>query len=702
MEPVFLASGVLVAGSFMTWKLLYGSGRHGVEQKVQPHRTFERKAKLDLDEELCQQYKSLYFKLHNLEQHNDVLPEAKKLLLSFFSDALKSENFRSEGDDGTSILSITDYSNKALDNFVHAQLDAATTEWQHYLARRKNGSPRELFDDAAEARQWLVQKAPHKLVDGAWLGHVHRATAPFAYRRVTKAAWQVLSEELGDGDLAKCHAYVYARLLEKVGSPVPAPTSANFVENTTVTDTGLWRSAVAQLLISLFPDEFLPEILGFNLHFEMLTLETLMAAKELREVGIDPYYFTLHVTIDNADTGHTAMASRIVADYLELISAEHGPAATQQAWKRVQAGFLMSKNVHHSYNDKLTERIVTIFTAKSIASHRIHDHCTMTLGGQSLSKWLDPTLFHRLDWQAKFLKCLRNAKPWIHKGNSSKSRLVRQLSWGGSMFGAFTDREVVVVKDWIDSLVPAGPETYQTFTGHLGTPESSERSSLPSAKDARSFADIFASMDEAIELDLPLAPLALDPSDINVGKLLPLWFAQAGLLDFAVSVPWYVADDVGCAIVRTLRAQYGFLPEPTGVDGVDEMRRDDSIDLIDIGNDLLCRHDPDCAQPSCMSDVLKRWPSPFAEAMLAAAQRPRELGWVLLGMAQAFTRLHDVVAASYTLLSSPKREALGKIAAREQEGLKACTDTISSGSPQDRDFRKGYQLGVKQIMSCLA
>ncbi|UNI19327.1 hypothetical protein JDV02_005518 [Purpureocillium takamizusanense] len=697
MEPVVLASTALMAGSFVTWRYLNGSKK--ITQKIQPTEPYmyERKAKLELEDEFCEQYKSLYYKLHNLEHNSDALPEARKLLLSFFSDVLQSE--RLGGEDPASILAITEYTEKALEDFVHAQLESVTTEYREYLARRKNGSPRELFQDATDARKWLAHKAPHKLVDGAWLGHVHRVTSPFEYRRVTKAAWQVLSEELGDGDLSRCHAYVFERLLEKVGRPVPEPTTLEFIEQTTVTDAGIWRSALAQMLISLFPEDFLPEILGFNLHFEMLTLETLQASKELREVKLDPYYFTLHITIDNADTGHTAMASQIVADYLRLVTERHGPAATQQAWKRIQVGFLVSQNIHSSYNDKLTERLINIFMAKAIASNRIHDHCTMKLGGESLSKWLDPTLFHRLDWQAKFLTCLKNAKPWVHKGNSGKSRLVRQLVWGGSMFGAFTDREVVVVKDWIDTLVPIGPEAYQNFTGNDGTVDSPKPTY---SKGAELYAEFSRSVDDVLDTSIPLEPLALEPANINVDKLLPLWFAQANLLEYMVSVPWNVASDVGCAIVRILRAQYGFLPEPLGVDGLDEMKRDDSTDLIDIGNEILSRHDPGCALPSRIEDVLQRWPSPFAETMLMAAKRPQDLGWVLIGMAQAFVELHSIIASSPVLLSGVKREALESITTREQQSMKTCMDAISSGSREDVDFRRGYQLAKKQILSCVA
>jgi len=39
----------------------------------------------------CTDYKLLYYKLHNLELHPDILPGAKSLLLSFLSEALQCE-----------------------------------------------------------------------------------------------------------------------------------------------------------------------------------------------------------------------------------------------------------------------------------------------------------------------------------------------------------------------------------------------------------------------------------------------------------------------------------------------------------------------------------------------------------------------------------------------------------------------------------
>lgn len=639
----------------------------------------------------CEPYKDLYLKLHHLEQHANVLPQAKALLLSFFSEALQSERAHS------AILSIDRFSVASLDGFVKAELDAVTEAWHEYLVNRQAGQPRELFQDADDARRWLVRMAPVKLVDGAWLGHIHKVSTPFSDRRFTRAAWQILSEELGDGDLTRNHAYLYAQLLERVGAHVASPDSVEFIRHPDMHDAQVWRSALAQLLISLFPHEFLPEILGFNLHFEMLTYETLVLVKELREVGFDPYYFTLHVTIDNADSGHTAMASRIVTEYLLSVAAEQGDTAASRAWKRVQAGFILSKNLPSDMStptgSPLDTDVLAIFQAKTTAANRIHGNCSMSFGARSLDTWLDPEAFARAEWQTDFLRCLSKARPWVYKGDSKRSRLIHLLSWGGSMFGAFTDREVAILRNWIDSLAPPGSATYRVFTERMDLDE------LPPQDQSLRLDHTVFPAAFLTEIDiLATESLNIDVAGLQMHKLLPLWFAHPCLLERFTSVPWRTASPIGCAIVRILRSQHGFQPEPEGVAGIDEMRRT-HVDLVDMGIEMLTTAGISSSLPATLAEVLQRWPSPFAEMMLATSMRPEEQGWKLLGMARAFTQLHTALACS-DRLSRHNRQALGLMAAREEKGLSDCIEGLDREDERYGEFREGFKVARQQIRAC--
>jgi Iron-containing redox enzyme len=271
-------------------------------------------------------YKDLYFKLQNLERFPEILPQSRDLLISLFTETLADAlNGLEPG-----ILSVEQYTPESLIDFLQTENDKTTREWEQYMARRRAGSPAEMFQDQEEAKWWLRQIAPVKYVDGAWLGHIHKITTPFALRRVTKDAWQVMSEELGDGDPHKNHVHVYRELMKDIGSGLPEADTVDFIHSQhQLNEKCVWKAAIAQLLISLFPHDFLPEILGFNLHFEALTLETMKAAKEVEEFGLNPYYFVLHISIENADSGHTAIAIQAVVKYIEHVRQTQGRSSAQ-------------------------------------------------------------------------------------------------------------------------------------------------------------------------------------------------------------------------------------------------------------------------------------------------------------------------------------------------------------------------------------
>lgn len=655
----------------------------------------------------CQRYRTLYFKLHHLEDHTSILQEARSTLLSLLSEGLQHELAQ------PTVLNAKWYSDRILDKFIQTQLDDVARKWQEYLTARDNGHPRRLFLSADEARQWLIRMAPLKLVDGAWLSRIHTAATPFAFRRITKNAWQILSEELGDGDQTRNHVYVYWKLLEKVGADIPAPESSEFIRHRAMYDCQVWKAAVSQLLISLFPDEFFPEILGFNLHFEMLSLETLMAAKELREVGLDPYYFNLHITIDNADSGHSAMASHITKAYIGLCRDHHGESAAQEVWRRIQAGYCLSKHMLPHDTAAAVARspekdIIQLFGAKSLASHGIHRHCPVAINGRPLSMWLDPTLFNRSRpvWQLDFLHCLSNSKPWVYKGDSGRSRLLRELSWGGSMFGAFTDREVALLRKWIDTMSAGEEDLYERFCSRtrddtmLASQFSLTKGLSPTGNHELTAAtdstikSVLEQMDVSPNMSLPL--IQIDISNLDAERLLPVWLAHSCLLENMISTPWRAASSKGCAIVRLLRAHHGYLPEPIVVHGMDEVQRDNVVDLVEIGLDWLCSDN----RPMSLSQALEQRPSVYAEQMLFMSKRPERYYWELFGMGKAFVKLHSA-AASASEMSRENAKALELMVDRENSALQACLEMLQDRSEEHVAFLKGYRWAKIEIESCV-
>ena len=659
-------------------------------------------------------YKDFYFKLQNLELFPEILPQARDLLISLLTDTRAPALTRPE----LGILSLEQYTPKSLMSFLQTENDKITQEWEQYMVRRRAGSPAELFQTTEEARWWLKQHAPVKYVDGAWLGHIHRISTPFALRRITKDAWQVMSEELGDGDPLKNHVYVYRELMRDIGSGLPEADNVKFIHaQHQLNEKCVWKAAVAQLLISLFPHEFLPEILGFNMHFEGLTMETMKAAKEVDEVGLNPYYFILHISIDNADSGHTAIAMQAVVKYIEHVQQTQGSTSAQQAWRRVQAGFILSHGLStalespskrtttvNSFPRNTREaEVIRIFQAKAPVAHKIHCSSRMSIGGRRLVDWLEPQAFAGKQWQKDFLDYLSNMRPWVCRGDSSKSRFIQELSWEGRMFGSFTQNEVEAVKRWIDALETPDPQVYWSFVGRAKTMSDQ----VLQKQDIRvdypvlspiSTIDLSAKLISPTPSPVPYFHSAFQtPTNPDLSVLLPLWFTNPCLLESFTCIPSKTTTIIASSIVRLLRAQSGFDAEGPGVAGMDEARRTDSAGLVELGLELMkgC----ELPEPASLKEVLETWPSEFALKMLNLSMRPMANFGVLLGLAWAFVGLHDVMTSS-TLLSDASQAILRQIVRRERDCLEICFTELKNDKIRCADFHRGYDRGRAEIASC--
>ncbi|KAK4998329.1 hypothetical protein LTR66_002417 [Elasticomyces elasticus] len=675
--------------------------------------------------------KDLYFKLQNLERYPEILPQSWRLLVSLLSETLADA--RKHVDSG--ILSVEHFTRENLTLFLRTENDKTTQQWEQYVARRKAGSPREMFGDVEEAKWWLKQAAPVKYVDGAWLGHINRITTPFALRRITKNAWQVMSEELGDGDLLKNHVHVYRALMRDIDSGLPEGDTVDFIHPRHKLDVPrVWRAAIAQLLISLFPHDFVPEILGFNMAYEGLPLHLMKTVKELQELKLDAYYFVLHISIDNAASGHAAMAMEAAIEYIEQMQKTQGDVAAHQAWKRVQAGFILAEGLpttpdspslaRHvelpSSRTDIEAAVVEVFMRKAAVAHKIHCNSVLKIGRRTLVEWLEPTAFQQTKWQTEFLHDLGSCRPWVIKGDSGKSRLIRELAWEGKMFGSFTQTEVEVVKRWIDSLgnPDFDPHLYWSFTGRE---EITSKQRLGRKQDVRCDHPVLQDTGRLLDRDTPRASLeGMQPQDLfsqlaapsmvssttilvnrktDMSTFIPLWFAHPCLLESFVSIPAKVADRTGSAIVRLLRAQSGFETEGPGVAGMDEVLRTDAVGLVELGLEIV--RNARLPEPKDLKEALEGRDEGFAIKMLHLAMRPMQNEALLFGLSQAFGELHEAVAAS-DLLSPTSRTVLQDIARRERESLMICLEELKGDDTRVAEYCRGYNLGKAEIGRCFS
>nr|ACD54584.1 ATPase-like protein [Adineta vaga] len=627
-------------------------------------------SQLDLD-------KQLYHQLQNLEHYPEALHVAYNRLLSLFDFTIDSARTSSS----RNILNaVPTFSSAALTKFLDDEYFDVTVGYKKYLERRQNGGSRELFPDVTYAKYWLRTVAPVKYVDGAWIGGIHRTTTNMMYRSFTKTLWQILSEELGDGDLQKNHVWVYRQLLESIdANDIGRGDSKDFISSfrNANNDVRVWTGAIAQLCISLFPDMFLPEILGFNMSYESLPLHLLITIYELRELNIDPYYFVLHVSIDNKHSGHAAMGVNSVITYITSL-----PVVEQStAWKRIQAGFLLASELPTTpipYSD-LDKSLEKIFGEKSIAAHSIHASCLGKIGGRTgmkLNDWLDPLLYpnHSLT----FLRTLADSQ-WIVRGEPERSKLVREMKWGGRMFGAFTSQEVSILQAWIRHLtqyeIPMErTKSYETFTDvEIKLPDTSLTLNFNSILTRPS-----APRCSNVHLE-PISSLVLLSSEEKTDAILSLLSISAIPFEYISSLPAKCASSYGMMAIRCLRALYGFLPESDICAGMYEVTSNQpTYGVIEIASISL----------ENISECVRQ----FAAQLLCISAHPEQNEAILVGIQHGFIEYVFQACEEIHLLSSTDLMNLFNIRRRCRKALDLYIEEKNADSHWLTDMFKGKKI----------
>jgi hypothetical protein len=282
--------------------------------------------------------------------------------------------------------------------------------------------------------------APTKLVDGAWLyGLLHRwDDARFA------PLIRIYLEELGEGLPDKNHVLLYRKLLASHGCE----------QWNNLTDDHFTQGAI-QLSLAHHAADFLPEVIGFNLGYEQLPLHLLVTAYELNELGIDPYYFTLHVTVDNAASGHARKSVQGVLDALPRVGDAN------DFYRRLINGYKLNMlgagtdSIIASFN--LDQELLSVFATKAAAGSKVHsDYCRVA--GRTVNEWLSEP-----DQLPAFLSSMEQMG-WIKRHQDPRNSRFWDLIHGerAEMFGVFNAYERQLIYDWI-----AGEPAQETGTGQM-------------------------------------------------------------------------------------------------------------------------------------------------------------------------------------------------------------------------------------------
>ncbi|HYE39630.1 MAG TPA: iron-containing redox enzyme family protein, partial [Ramlibacter sp.] len=327
----------------------------------------------------------------------------------------------------------------ALGSWITQRTDDVGEQYRAYLASRKGGAPRLYFPTRAAALSFIRHVAPTKLVDGAWLyGLLEHWANPDFHPLI-----RTYLEELGDGLPDKNHVVIFRKLLSTHGCD-------HWEE---LPDHYFVQGAI-QLALGHDARRYLPEIIGYNLGYEQLPLHLLITSYELNELGIDPYYFTLHVTVDNAANGHAQKAVQALRQLLPLVGDR---AAFMQ---RVLDGYRLNDlgasttSVIASFD--IERELCAVLQAKAVVGKNMHsDYCRVE--GRSVNDWLsDPAHI------PGFLRAMESSG-WIKRGEPVENSRFWGLVHGerAQMFGVFSSYEQQVLRDWIASRPEAPARSFR-------------------------------------------------------------------------------------------------------------------------------------------------------------------------------------------------------------------------------------------------
>jgi hypothetical protein len=378
----------------------------------------------------------------NLDCYDGFLPTARSLAQGYLEAARQLQ--RSSGLEPE--LRPFAYTKEALearlDQIYHGLIDDVT----HYEAAQSWSMRTK--DDVVD---WILQMAPFNQTDGAWLRAIADA-GPMD--DVNSLLFRIYSDELGGGDPELNHANVYTKLLRSAGFDLPAVRTRAYVDNDAIVDAA-FTLPLFQLVVSQFSQDYLPELLGMTLYLEWSSVELKNMVLLNRHFDLDTQFYELHIAIDNAASGHGAMARLAIERYLERVRIDSGEDAVQQQWQRIWDGYVafsttgdLAKQVAEKQDKPSSpaDKVAAMIADRAPIARL--NHGTKQLGATPLNDlFADPPALMSALVDARIVK----------PGDPEHSAFFDLVASTGPMFHIFSEPELETWQEWIRSLDAATP-----------------------------------------------------------------------------------------------------------------------------------------------------------------------------------------------------------------------------------------------------
>ncbi|MDH6242644.1 iron-containing redox enzyme family protein [Mycobacterium sp. OTB74] len=374
----------------------------------------------------------------NLDSYDGFLPTARTLADGYLH-AARDRQTKPGLEDELRPFAYTPQDFETRMNTIYQGLAKDVSEYetqQSWTARTK--------DDVLE---WLLQMAPFNQTDGAWLRTIAQV-GPMD--ELHALLFSIYADELGDGDPALNHPNLYTKLLRSAGFDLPDIRSRPYTDNPDIVDAA-FTLPLFQLVVSQFPQHYLPELLGMTLYLEWGSIELKNMVLLNQHFGLDTEFYEVHVSIDNAATGHGAKALRAVEVYLEQVRIDSGDDAVQQLWARIWDGYvafattgdLANQVAEKQRRQQLSpaDAVAAMITARAPIARL--NHGSKTLGGKLINDLFadPPALMDAL------VKC-----GLVTPGDPAHSPFFELTTPTGPMFRIFTDAELDSWRAWFATL----------------------------------------------------------------------------------------------------------------------------------------------------------------------------------------------------------------------------------------------------------